>query len=362
MSSLAQSSGEFESQQLASLFMESILPLYTPFFSDRTLLPQVISLIFAHTEGDESYRDSRIYTILEIIQDDETRYLALSHAVMSEKIFSSRLTDLYSEYIDSGMALPEFRPYAIHILRYISPIKPNLLQNHLQTIGELTEDDRPILQAALVQLLIDSEQEALLQKVIEHTDRIDILSLTLHLTTELGQISSPLLVALFKKIGPNNLENVCTERLTVETPVGSLQLGRITNSWNSAAVNAAVIGHVQSLPISQWDVEFSLCKLLLKQPMDSTSTQVWQGLFSKFAPQFGELMRDEESTEVIFDLLSFYLIATLDYSLLEKLLSCLEPVVTVSKEKCKIAGTKFLTRVAELGPRFKQIVGTLIQV
>jgi hypothetical protein len=96
--------------------------------------------------------------------------------------------------------------------------------------------------------------------------------------------------------------------------------------------------------------------------MDSTSAQVWQQLFFQLAPQIGELMRDEEMTGVIFDIVGFYLVATSDIDLLVKLQPALEPVVSVSKEKCKVACTKFLTRVAALGPRFKQIVDALILV
>jgi hypothetical protein len=222
------------------------------------------------------------------------------------------------------------------------------------------DDERPILQTALVQLLVDANQEQMLAKLIDHTDRIDVMSLALHLVSELGTISSSLLLALFKKLGNDNIEWVCTERCTVESPVGPLQLGRLTNTWNSAAVNSTVITHIQGLPLPQWDVEFALCKLLLKQPMDSTSAGIWEHLFANLSPQFGELMRDEDMTEVIFDIVGFYLVATSDIGLLEKLQPALEPVMSVAKEKCKVACTKFLTRIAELGPRFKQIVNSLV--
>ena len=96
--------------------------------------------------------------------------------------------------------------------------------------------------------------------------------------------------------------------------------------------------------------------------MDSTSAQIWQQLFATLLPQFGELMRDEEMAEVVFDIIGFYLVATLDIDLFEKLQSSLEPVLSVAKEKCKVACTRFLTRVAELGPKFKQIVNSLIMV
>jgi hypothetical protein len=134
----------------------------------------------------------------------------------------------------------------------------------------------------------------------------------------------------------------------------------LTNTWNSAAVNSTVITHIQAVPLPQWDVEFALCKLLLKQPMDSTSAQIWQQLFAQLSPQFGELMRDEEMAEVIFDILGFYLVATSDIDLFHKLQPSFEPVVSVAKERCKTACLKLLTRVAELGPRFKQIVNYLV--
>jgi hypothetical protein len=73
-------------------------------------------------------------------------------------------------------------------------------------------------------------------------------------------------------------------------------------------------------------------------------------------------MRDEELTEVIFDIVGFYLVATSDVGLLEKLQPALEPVMSIAKEKCKVACTKFLTRISELGPRFKHIVNSLILV
>jgi hypothetical protein len=112
--------------------------------------------------------------------------------------------------------------------------------------------------------------------------------------------------------------------------------------------------------LPQWDVEFALCKLLLKQPMDSTSAQIWQQLFAQLSPQFGDLMRDEDMAEVIFDIIGFYLVATSDIDLFQKLQPALEPVVSVAKERCKAACMKLLNRVSELGPRFKQIVNYLV--
>jgi hypothetical protein len=73
-------------------------------------------------------------------------------------------------------------------------------------------------------------------------------------------------------------------------------------------------------------------------------------------------MRDEEMTEIVFDILGFYMVTTLDIDLLEKLQPSLEPVVSVAKEKCKVVCMKFLNRVVELGPRFKQLVNQLIMV
>jgi hypothetical protein len=336
--------------------------LYSDHLTDRALLPYIISLIFAHTESDENARDNRVPQILEHCGDDEIQYVILSHTVMQERIFSAKLCELYAEKVTEGLATPDYQPYAVHILRYLAPINGDLLQKNLDKIGALVEDTRPALQTALMQLLVDANQEQLLSTLVDHTDRLDVLSLALHLVSELGTISSPLLLSLFKKIGSENIEAVCTERCTVDSPVGPLQLGRLTNTWNSAAVNATVIGHIQNLPLPQWNVEFALCKLLLKQPMDSTSAQIWQQLFGQLAPQIGELMRDEEMTEVIFDIVGFYLVATTDIELLERLQPALEPVVSVAKEKCKLACTKFLTTVAELGPRFKQVVNTLILV
>lgn len=362
LSSLALTAAETESQNLATLFMKTAFSLYSPYLMDVNLIPSVVTLIFAHTESDETSRDSRLSEMLSCITNIEMQYIVLAHAVMQERIFSSRLCDLYASFIENGLNQKEYQAYAVHILRYLAPIKGDLLQQYLPKIAELVNDDRVVMQAALVQLLVDASQEALLTQVIEHTDKIEILSLSLHLVSELGTISSPLLMSLFKKIGAANIEQVCTERCNVETPVGPLQLGRLTNTWNSAAVNATVIAHIQSIPLSQWDVEFSLCKLLLKQPMDSTSAQIWKQLFATLAPQFGELMREEDMTELIFDIVNFYLVATSDVEFFEKLQPYLEPVVTVAKEKCKVAGTKFLAKVAELGPKFKQIVSTLILV
>lgn len=362
LSSLALTAAETEPQNLATLFMKYGFDLYSPQLSNKELLSPIVKLIFAHTESDEASRDARVSKILDCISDEESRYVVLAHTVMEERIFSSRLCDLYSSYIESGLKESDYQPYAVHILRYISPIRGDLIQTYLPTIAEFVDDKRPIMQAALVQLLIDASQEALLTQIIENTDRIEILSLALHLVSELGSISSTLLISLFKKIGADNIYQVCTERCTVETPVGALQLGRLTNTWNIAAVNSTVIQHIQSIPLNQWDVEFALCKLLLKQPMDSTSAQIWKQLFSSLTPQFGDLMRDEEMSETIFDIVSFYLVATLDIEFFEKLQPYLEPVVTVAKEKCKVAGTKFLTKAAELGPKFKHIVSTLILV
>lgn len=362
LSQLAQDAAETEPQLLASLFMKNAFSIYSPFLNDRNLIPQVVTLIFAHTESDESTRDTRVPQILDCCPDEHIKYIILSHTVMQERIFSSRLCDLYADYVDKGLGNVEYQPYAVHILRYLAPINNDLLQKYIEKISTLIDDDRIIMQTALVQLLVDANQEASLSKLVENTNRLDVLSLALHLVSELGNISSPLLLQLFKKIGAQNIEMVCTERCTVDSPVGPIQLGRLTNTWNSAAVNSTVITHIKGLPLQNWNVEFALCKLLLKQPMDSTSAQIWQQLFATLLPQFGELMRDEEMTEVVFDILSFYLVATLDIDLFEKLQSSLEPVLSVAKEKCKVACTKFLTRVAELGPKFKQIVNSLIMV
>ena len=362
LSTLATTAAEIESQNLASLFMKTAFSLYSPYLMDTNLIPQIVTLIFAHTESDETSRDSRVQEMLSCISDTEIQYIVLSHAVMQERIFSSRLCDLYASFIESGLKESQYQAYAVHILRYLAPIKGELLQQYLPQIAELVNDDSIVMQAALVQLLVEASQETLLTQIIEQTNKIEILSLALHLVSELGSISSPLLMTLFKKIGAQNIEQVCTERCTVETPVGPLQLGRLTNTWNSAAVNATVIAHIQNVPLSQWDVEFSLCKLLLKQPMDSTSAQIWKQLFATLAPQFGDLMREEDMTEIVFDIVNFYLVATLDIDFFEKLQPYLEPVVTVAKEKCKAAATRFLMKVAELGPKFKQIVSTLIFV
>jgi hypothetical protein len=357
---LAQAAAETEPQLLASVFIQSAFGLYSQYLSDRALLPHVVSLIFAHTEADESARDNRIPQILDCCTDDETKYIILSHTVMQERIFSSKLCDLYAGAVAAGLETPEYQPYAVHILRYLAPIRGELLEKSLPKIATLVDDERPALQTALVQLLVDANQEQMLAKQIDNTNRIDILSLSLHLVSELGTISPSLLLAIFKKLGSDNIESVCTERLTVDSPVGPLQLGRLINTWNSAAVNSTVITHIQTLPLPQWNVEFALCKLLLKQPMDSTSAGVWQHLFAQLSPQFGELVRDEEMTDVIFDIVGFYLVATADVGLLEKLQPALEPLMSVAKEKCKVACTKFLARVADLGPRFKQIVNALV--
>jgi len=362
MSALAITAAESDPQNIASLFMKNAFNLYSPYFNNKGILSSIVSLVFAHTESDESSRDSRVSQILSCISEEETQYLVLSHTVMQERIFSSRLCDLYSSYIETGLKVPEFQPYSIHILRYLSPIKPEILHSYLPLVSELVGDTRPFMQIVMIQLLVDSSQETLLTQVINNTSRLDVLSLALHLVSELGNISSPLLVLLFKKIGSQNIETVCTERTVIESPVGPLPLGRLTNTWNSAAVNSTVIYHIQNVPLPQWDVEFSLCKLLLKQPMDSASAQIWKQLFAQLAPQFGDLMREEDMADIIFDIVAFYLLATLDVEFFEKLQPSLEPVVTVAKEKCKIAGTKFLTKMAELGPKFKQIVSTLILV
>jgi hypothetical protein len=362
LGSLAQTASETDPQSLASLFTKNVFPMYSDYLTNRTLLPHIVSLIFAHTESDESARDSRVPQILERCTNDETQYVILSHTVMHERIFSSKLCELYAQKVTEGLETVDYQPYAVHILRYLAPINADLLQKNLDKIGSLVEDSRPTLQTALVQLLVDSNQEQLLSTLIDNTDRLDVLSLSLHLVSELGTISPQLLLALFKKIGSANIEPVCTERCTVDSPVGPLQLGRLTNTWNSAAVNSTVINHIQNLPLPQWNVEFALCKLLLKQPMDSSSAQIWQQLFNQLSVQIGEMMRDEEMTELIFDIVGFYLSATTDIALLEKLQPALEPVVSVAKEKCKVACTKFLAIVADLGPKFKHVVNTLILV
>ena len=359
---LATAAAETDPQGLAAQFTKDVFPLYSGYLNDKTSLANVVSLVFAHTESDENARDNRVQQILDCCTDDETQYVLLSHTVAQERMFSSKLCELYGGYVEKGLENPDYQPYAVHILRYLAPINNELLQQHMDEIAGFVEDDRPAMQTELVQLLVGANQEALLSKLIDHTDRLDVLSLALHLVSELGSISSPLLLALFKKIGAHNIEKVCTERCTVDSPVGPIQLGRLTNTWNSAVVNSTVINHIQNLPLQQWDVEFALCKLLLKQPMDSTSAQIWRHLFSELAPQFSELMRDEEMAEVIFDIVGFYLVATLDVELFERITPSLEPVITVAKEKCKVACTKFLTRVAELGPKFKQVVQTLIVV
>ena len=360
--SLATAASETNPQALASMFSKDAFPLYSEYLSHRELLNGVVSLIFAHTESDESSRDSRVPEILACCPDEELQYVILSNTVSQERIFSAKLCELYEEYVQRGFETAELQPYAVHILRFLAPIDADVMQKYLDKVSQLVDDDRPPLQTALVQLLVETNQEELLAKLIEHTDKIEVLSLALHLVAELGTISPPLLMSLFKQIGQQNIESVCTERCTVESPIGPLQLGRLTNTWNSAAVNSTVINHIKNLPLQQWDVEFALCKLLLKQPMDSTSAQIWQQLFAELCPQFGDLMREEEMTELVFDILGFYIVATLDIDLLQQLQSALEPVVTVSKERCKVACTKFLTKVADLGPRFKQIVNTLIMV
>lgn len=362
LSDLATATSENDPQTLALLFNKYAFPLYSQFLSKSELLSQIIILIFANTESDESSRDTRVQQILDCINDDEARYIVLAHTVQQERIFSSKLCDLYASFVEKGLDNFDFQPYAVHILRFLIPINSELLQKHIEKITKLTDDERPVVQAALVQLLVDTNQEQLITHLLDKISRLDVLTLALHLISELGQISAPLLITLFKKIGAQNIEQVCTERCSVETPVGSLQLGRLTNTWNSAAVNATVIEHVQALPLSSWDVEFALCKLLLKQPMDSTSAQIWKRLFAELSPQFGELMRDEETTEVVFDIVGFYIFATQDIDFLEKLQPALEPVVTVAKEKCKNAATKFLSKVADLGPRFKQVASLLILI
>ena len=362
LSQLALASAESEPQNIASLFMRSAFQLYSSFLNDKALLPHVVKLIFAHTESDETSRDSRVPQILNYIQDEETQYTVLAHTVMQENIFSTRLCELYASYVDSGLKQVKYQPFAIHILRYLASIRPDILQNYLPQITELVNDNRVVMQTALVQLLVDATQESLLMNIIESTDRLEVLSLALHLVSELGTIPSQLLIMLFKKIGSANIEAVCTERCTVESPVGPIHLGRLTNAWNSAAINATVIAHIQTVPLQNWDVEFALSKLLLKQPMDSTSASIWKQLFNDLAPQFGDLMKDEEMTESVFDIVCFYLIATLDLDLFEKLIPSLEPVVTIAKEKCKNASAKFLTRVSELSPKFKQIVSSLILI
>ena len=362
LSQLALTSAESEPQNIATLFMKSAFQLYSPFLNDKDLLPHVVKLIFSHTESDETSRDSRVPQILSCISDEETQYTVLAHTVMQENIFSTRLCDLYASYVDNGLKEIQYQPFAVHILRYLASIRADILQSYLPRITELVNDNRLIMQTALVQLLVDATQEGLLMSIIESTDRLEVLSLALHLVSELGAIPGQLLIMLFKKIGSENVESVCTERCVVESPVGQIQLGRLTNAWNSAAINAAVIAHIQTVPLQNWDVEFSLSKLLLKQPMDSTSSGIWKQLFTDLAPQFGDLMKDEEMTESVFDIVCFYLIATLDIDLFERLIPSLEPVLAISKEKCKSAATRFLTRVSELNPKFKQIVSTLIPI
>jgi hypothetical protein len=80
--SLAQAAAETDPQVLASVFTQNAFSLYSRHLSDRNLLPHIISLIFAHTESDESARDNRVSQILDCCTDDETKYVILSHTVM----------------------------------------------------------------------------------------------------------------------------------------------------------------------------------------------------------------------------------------------------------------------------------------
>jgi hypothetical protein len=195
---LAQTAAEMDPQSLASLFTNNAFSLYSEYLNDKVFLPNIVSLIFAHTESDESARDHRVPQILECCTDDETKYLILSHTVMQERIFSSKLCDLYAEEVTAGLEIPDYQPYAVHILRYLAPINGDLLTRSLEKIGTLLDDDRPTLQTALIQLLVDANQEQMLSRLIDHTERIDILSLALHSVSELGSISPPLFLALFK--------------------------------------------------------------------------------------------------------------------------------------------------------------------
>jgi hypothetical protein len=94
--------------------------------------------------------------------------------------------------------------------------------------------------------------------------------------------------------------------------------------------------------------------------MDTNSAQIWQQLFFRLAPQFSDLMREEERTEITFDILSFYVTALKDYALLETLQPSIEPILTLAKEKCKVSCTKFLQKVADVGPKFRDFAAALI--
>ncbi|KAH0787426.1 hypothetical protein GPJ56_008621 [Histomonas meleagridis] len=336
--------------------MNQAFPLYRKYLNDRSLIPNLVKLIYSYTESDESSRDIRLPKILECCDDEELKYVILSYSVIQEKIFTTKLCDLYSGYVKHGIEIEDYQPYSIHILRYLIPISPDIISSYMDKINSLIEDDRTTLQVALIQLLVDINEETLITKIIDHTKSIDVMSLALHMISELGTISSNLLIDLFKRIGSKNIENVCTERCTIESVVGQIQLGKLTSTWNSAAINEALISHIKSIPLENWDVEFELCKLLLKQPMDSNSAQTWKRLFAQLLPQFEELMRDEDKAEIVFDLIGFYLSITSDLDFFENLQSSLERVVTVAKEKCKAACTKFLNEITEIGPKFKKSV------
>lgn len=362
LSSIAKSAAEIDAQNLSDLFMKEALPLYLAHIGDQNLTAKIITLVFDHTEYNESARDTRMSIILSQIKDEETKYLVASHSIMQERIFTARLSELYLEYVNRGLEVEEYQPYAVHILHHLARIKEDLLQEHISKITELVNDQRPKLQTAMIQLLIGANQETLLTQLINGTDNFEAISLSLHLITDLGSIPSQLLMMLFKKIGAQNIDMICNERCTIDSPVGPQTLPRLTSSWNSAAVNTAIITHIQSIALADWDVEYGLCKILLKQPMDSNSAQIWRHLFASLTPQFSELMREEDMTEAVFDIIGFYLEASQDISFFEMLMPALEPVVTVSKERCKQAGIHFLQSAAEIGPKFKQLSGTLIQV
>jgi hypothetical protein len=85
---------------------------------------------------------------------------------MYERIFSSKLCDLYTDAVAAGLEAHDYQPCAVHILRCLALINNNLSQKSLEQISTLLVDEHPALQTALMQLLVDANQESMLSRLI----------------------------------------------------------------------------------------------------------------------------------------------------------------------------------------------------
>lgn len=330
------------------------------FLIDICYLPSIINLVYLSTEGIENNVELRIFAILDSIKDKGLKYLALSYAISCERIFNTKILDIYNLYMKESIESDEYCEFGVHLLKYIAAVDSKYLTTYLSTVEQLISNKKPVLQAVLVQFFIETTQHDLLLRLIEESDNLSVLALALNLISELGAIPPKILITLFKKIGEEKIIAICTEHVSVETPVGLFHFSKITNTWNGASVNSVVYQYIKSTEVTNWTMEYVLIKLIIEQPLDLVSKSNWKSLFNEKADQFCSLMKVEEKAEQVFELIGLYITSFTDLPFFQLLLPTIEPCVAAAKEVCRHAATEFLAKVSKIGSIYKQIAQTLI--